>query len=75
MGYFPNGTAGEEYREQYCKRCIHDEGDACSIWELHLLFNGESGEIGEALEILIPTRDTDNLQCSMFVDDEEGIGR
>lgn len=47
MGYFPNGTSGECYRDAYCYGCAnhrdkHDgRGAGCAIWDLHLLYNSE----------------------------------
>ena len=47
MGYFPNGTSGECYRELYCYRCSnyrdkHDgRGEGCAIWDLHFLYNSD----------------------------------
>jgi len=78
MGYFPNGTAGEMYQEEFCSRCVNwrDNGDGrgygCPIIDLHMLWNYNA--IGtdadkvksEALNHFIPIKDIDNDQCSMF---------
>jgi hypothetical protein len=73
MGYFPNGTSGESYYEEYCARCIHDDPDRgvhCPIWNLHLLHNyKECNNKDSFLHVLIP-RDKQgwNERCTMFVE-------
>jgi hypothetical protein len=45
--YFPNGTAGAIFQEQYCDKCINfrerpwrrEAGAGCPIWDLHLLLD------------------------------------
>jgi hypothetical protein len=86
MAYFPNGTSGMIYEEEYCANCIHGRGPAaergCMVMLIHNLFNydqckeDERGKAIEAiLDLLIP-RTKDDLgaeQCTMFrarVDDE-----
>lgn len=78
MAYFPNGTSGMCYEEQYCANCIHGDPDGpfCPIWSLHLLYNYEqcgkgktAKTVREFLGTLIPLT-PDKLgaeQCSMFV--------
>jgi hypothetical protein len=78
MAYFPNGTSGMCYEEQYCSNCIHEggeDGPGCPIMLLHLLYNydqfkrGKTGETVKAmLSTLIPeTKDGLGAeQCSMF---------
>jgi hypothetical protein len=77
MAYFPNGTAGMYYEEQYCSRCVHfrgPDGDSgCAVWLLHLLFNYEQVNdddhpIRVMLNTLIPETE-DKLgaeQCALF---------
>jgi hypothetical protein len=78
MAYFPNGTAGMDYADQYCANCVHEnpDGPYCPIWELHVLNNYEQcgkGKTAQAwktvLSTLIPeTKDGLGAeQCSMFV--------
>lgn len=71
MGYFPNGTAGESYHEEYCANCIHDQQEGgCPIWFLHGLHNYEECNKKDSfLHVLIP-RSKDGLGngiCSMFL--------
>ena len=40
MGSFSNGTEGEIYQEEYCYKCIHEDG--CPIWDLHFLWVGDA---------------------------------
>jgi len=73
MGYFPNGTAGEIYREQYCDRCVHGrggDGPMCPIWVLHLERNYKDCNDKESLlHRLIPKQELDNGACVMFIED------
>ena len=73
MGYFPNGTAGEIYYDQWCSRCIHEremregsDGPGCPIWAAHLLWNYDDKR-KEFLDWFIPRDGLHNEQCKMFV--------
>lgn len=71
MGYFPNGTAGDLYQEEFCNRCEHDAGNDCPIWNAHLLWSGKEGK-QDVLDLLIPrSEDGENEQCSMFKADPD----
>lgn len=83
MGYFPNGTSGMVYEEQYCINCVHGprrqpEEKMCAVWLAHQLYNYDAvGEdknekLAHVLDLLIPRSDEKlrNEQCSMFVDDK-----
>ena len=78
MAYFPNGTAGAMYEEQYCVRCIHGqyedpEAEGCAVWSAHLLYSYDlCNEEKNPLEILIPTAKDGitPLQCKMFIEKE-----
>lgn len=64
MGYFSNGSEGEGYEEQWCSRCLHNDG--CAVWSAHQLHNYEEcNKPDSILHMLIPR---DNGQCRMFVD-------
>lgn len=44
MAYFPNGSAGDNFTEHYCMRCVNwrDNGsgtEGCPIIDLHMLWN------------------------------------
>jgi hypothetical protein len=77
MAYFPNGTAGMCYEEEWCANCVHygADGVSCNILLIHNLFNYDQcddtprGKAIEAiLDLLIP-RTKDDLgaeQCTMF---------
>lgn len=79
MAYFPNGTSGACYEDQYCSNCVHDtvpDGAGCPIMSLHYLFNYDQCGKGKAaktvkafLGTLIPeTKDGLGAeQCAMFV--------
>lgn len=78
MAYFPNGTAGAIYEEEYCCNCVHfgPEGVSCNILLIHNLYNYDQckeDKTGEAIKailgLLIPeTKDGLGAeQCSMFL--------
>lgn len=72
MAYFPNGTAGLDYEDRYCARCIHnnDPDRCCPILLLHALHNyDECNKDDSFLHVLIPRSESgiDNEQCSMFI--------
>lgn len=83
MAYFPNGTAGMAYQEDYCLKCRNHRdlddgrGPGCAIWDAHLLFSYEAaGDKPEAkamrkvLNVLIPEDDKSfPEQCAMYFDD------
>ena len=73
IAYFPNGTAGDLYQEQYCNRCIHDRESDCPIWSAHLLFNSGDDANRRVLDFLIPMSEDglDAAECRMFKLDEE----
>lgn len=74
MAYFSNGTEGTDYEQRWCANCTHgaDGGaGACPVWLLHLVYNGQTGNVGEMLDALIP-RDqsrpgSPNAECALFV--------
>lgn len=71
MGYFSNGTEGEEYRTKYCEDCKNNTED-CAIWAAHLMHNyAEGNNKGSILHLLIPMNDKgENLMCRMYMSDE-----
>ena len=77
MGYFPNGTAGMDYEDRYCSRCIHNgtpDGPGCAIWLAHLLHNyKECNNKKSILHLLIPRSEggLDNDQCKLFVESDK----
>jgi hypothetical protein len=71
MGYFPNGTAGADYYEQYCVRCVHDKDESCPIWNAHLIHNyDECNNEDSILHMLIPlAKDRlGNDACLLFIE-------
>jgi hypothetical protein len=73
MGYFPNGTSGEQYEAEFCNHCIHQNEDTgCPVMNIHLLYNYDQLQDGQenlkqAMDILIPRPDIHSEQCSMFI--------
>lgn len=70
MGYFSNGSEGEEYESKWCDRCIHASA-GCAVWLAHMEFNYDqckNKEIEKILNIFIPiSKDgLSNLKCRMF---------
>lgn len=73
MGYFSNGSEGEDYFETHCVNCLHDNEAKqlhCPIWNLHLLHNyDECNNPKSILHALIPRKEGGgNGKCLMFVD-------
>lgn len=68
MGYFPNGTAGMMFEEQWCNRCLHQPD--CRVWLAHLLHSyAECNNKNSILHLLITQTPKDSAaECKMFVD-------
>jgi hypothetical protein len=69
MGYFTNGTEGEDYEARYCVRCVHRSDEPmCAVWEAHFFHNyDECNKPGSILHTLIPRqKHGGNGQCRMF---------
>ena len=70
MGYFSNGSEGDDYEQRYCSRCVHQKPDegGCMVWLAHMLHNyAECNNKGSILHLLIPRQpDTFNAECKMF---------
>lgn len=80
MAYFPNGTSGMIYLDDWCSRCVHWKYDqetqtaGCPIWDLHMLYNYEK-DSRLFLDFLIPMT-KDKLfadKCKMFIEQEGEI--
>jgi hypothetical protein len=72
MGYFPNGTSGDAYEEQYCSRCVHQKmfDGGCTVFLAHLLHNyDECNKPDSILHMLIPRDGIENKQCTMFYEE------
>lgn len=69
MGYFSNGSEGDDYQRRYCDRCVHWQNDnPCAVWGLHMVRNYQDcNDKASALHVLIPRRGIENLQCAMFI--------
>jgi len=69
MAYFSNGTEGLAYQEEYCFKCQHDTNLDCVVWLLHLMYVGDKdGDVLDMLNTLIPVKDMEPQQCSMFLE-------
>jgi len=75
MGYFPNGTSGMIYEDEYCSRCVHQKVDSggCSVMLLHVLYNyDECNNDKSMLHTLIPRDEKGfNAECTMFYEGHE----
>ena len=71
MAYFSNGTEGMGYEEKYCSKCVHGAEDKfCPVWKVHFVFNYDQcneNKIKQILDTLIPRKEIENEQCSMFL--------
>ena len=72
MAYFPNGTAGECYCEEYCYKCrFYDDEEGCPIFNIHLAYNYEDDKrIKDILNTLIPMNNNGlyPAQCPFFIE-------
>ena len=75
MGYFSNGTEGDEFEARQCSKCVHNVDDGCPVMGAHILFAYElvdkkdhPGKV--MLDMLIPSSKDGpwNDDCRMFVD-------
>ena len=65
MGYFPNGTAGDDYENRYCCSCIHYP--SCAVMEAHKDYNyRDCNDDTSILHMLIPREGVVNQRCRMF---------
>ena len=76
MGYFSNGTEGDQYEEKYCNNCarevliINGQEHGCPIWFVHMMYNYEECNNEKSiLHKMIPRNDHDtfNGQCNFFI--------
>jgi hypothetical protein len=52
MGYFANGTAGEDFQCRFCFQCANwrldeqnpDRGEGCPVWDAHLIAGSQHPE-------------------------------
>ena len=68
MAHFSSGTEGLDYQTRYCKHCVHDIDEDCPVFLAHLRHNGDKGDAGNILELLIPKEGLGNGVCRMFVE-------
>ena len=69
MGYFPNGSAGSDYHDTFCIRCVHNQQVAyCPCWAIHMQCNYEEcGNENSLLHKMIPLdKNHNNLKCIFF---------
>lgn len=70
MGYFSNGSEGEDYVCRHCASCAHWDDGGCAVWAAHVVFQyTKEHPIRTILEMLIP-RSADRLgneRCRMFI--------
>lgn len=73
MGYFANGSEGDDYERRYCDRCLHQKPDdgGCMVWLAHALHNyRDCNDKNSVLHLLIPRSadDLSNEACTMFAE-------
>ena len=77
MGYFPNGTAGMMYEEEYCHKCIHNHPEfGCPCLEAHRMWNyDECNNKDSILHKMIPMDDKGHFakQCIFFAPSVDNI--
>lgn len=77
MGYFANGSEGEQYDLDFCTHCVHMHPDhGCPCWTAHMLWNyNESNRPDSILHKMIPREGVFNGACIFFVKKEATDGQ
>ena len=66
MAYFSDATMAEDWRQQWCERCIHGP-EECRLWEASFWLNDEALlQRDHLLNILMPT-EGGKITCRMFI--------
>ena len=76
MAYFPNGTSGDVFREQYCDRCKWDNDESCPIWAAHLMYNYEECNNDKSILHMLIKNTPDGLfadECYFFEHQEQDM--
>lgn len=83
MGYFSNGSEGDDYEHNYCSKCLHGpkaveargSDDYCAVWQAHLFWNyDEYNKPDSILHLLIPrAKSIGNERCKMFITRDEAL--
>lgn len=73
MGYFSNGSEGDDYEARYCARCVHEKEGGCPVILAHVLFaydlcNDKEHPGKVMLDMFIPREGIENWECTMFVE-------
>jgi hypothetical protein len=66
MGYFSNGSEGDDYWNAHCRRCVHwHHIHGCPCWSVHEWLNyDECNKPDSALHYMIPLDEKhNNKQC------------
>ncbi len=68
MGYFPNGTAGMIFEEEWCDKCLHQCD--CAVWDAHMFKNYEECNKEDSILhwLITKTKEDSAKECKMFVD-------
>ena len=72
MGYFPNGTSGMMYEDEYCDKCVHMLLEfGCPCMDAHTLWNYDECNNGNSiLHKMIPrNKNGFNERCIFFRSD------
>ena len=69
MGYFSNGSEGDDYIMEYCENCVHH--GSCAVLYLHEEYNyQEANNKDSFLNYFIPRDGLSNGKCKMFYEKE-----
>lgn len=63
----------QAYQAAWCNRCAHDVNKDCKVWILHKMYGNDKGgeDTRHMLDVLIPVKDGEPQQCSMYHEDAE----
>lgn len=76
MGYFPNGTSGMIFEEEWCAHCVHEDDESgCPVMLAHIVYGYDERQnkpLVDVLDMLIPESKEGEpynsaKECKMFV--------
>lgn len=76
MGYFPNGTSGMIFEEEWCAHCIHEDDESgCPVMLAHIVYcytENDNKPLMDVLNMLIPQSKEGEpynsaKECAMFI--------
>ncbi|HOV03762.1 MAG TPA: hypothetical protein PLJ34_09570 [Hyphomicrobiales bacterium] len=70
MGYFSNGSEGEDYVCRHCASCAHWDDGGCAVWAIQIFHNYDRDSPAEDIINMLIPRSADRLgneRCTMWI--------